>query len=90
VNVLIANNNIATELPEAWHSAPVTLQDSGGHPAISRDIRVVESDVVADENRYRHDPVKLAATIMQIYDGRAHMTAPATPAAHEAPALVTR
>jgi hypothetical protein len=28
-------------------------------------VRLVEADVIAVENRYRHDPIKLAATIMR-------------------------
>ncbi|GBD23586.1 Gluconeogenesis factor [bacterium HR29] len=67
-DVVVANSNIAAPLPESWHSAPVALRDASS-PAL-RGIRVVEADVVAEENRYRHDPAKLAACLMRLYDGR--------------------
>jgi uncharacterized cofD-like protein len=89
VHAVVANNNIAPELPEAWHSAPVRFRENG-HPALARGVRVVEADVVAAENRYRHDPDKLAATIFRLYDERNTLVSPAAAAAREAPALVTR
>ena len=33
-------------------------------------IKLLEADVVAEQNRYRHDPDKLAGTILRLYDGR--------------------
>jgi len=51
----------------------------------------VEADVVAEENRYRHDPQKLAATILRLYDGRDTSTyEPRRPAPEEQPLLLTR
>lgn len=67
-HVVVANNNIVSELPEAWQSAPVTVDRGGGDGL--RGARLVEADVIAEENRYRHDPVKLAATILRLYDDR--------------------
>ncbi|MCS7295301.1 MAG: YvcK family protein, partial [Dehalococcoidia bacterium] len=67
-DVVVANSNIAAPLPESWRSSPVALRDAAS-PAL-RGVRVVEADVVAEENRYRHDPAKLAACLMRLYDGR--------------------
>lgn len=67
-HVVVANNNIVSELPEAWQSAPVTVDRGDGDGL--RGARLVEADVIAEENRYRHDPVKLAATILRLYDDR--------------------
>lgn len=68
VDAVIANNNIVEELPEAWHSAPVPLR----HPTddVFERVKIVEADVIADENRYRHDPAKLAAALIHLYDSR--------------------
>lgn len=68
VQVVVANNNIAPELPEAWRAEAVRVSEEAlrAYPGI----QVIEEDVVAEENRYRHDPHKLAATIMRLYDQR--------------------
>jgi len=68
INGVVANNNIASQLPEAWHSKAVAISRNGMDAFAG--VVVVESDVVAEENRYRHDPAKLAATIMRMYDNR--------------------
>lgn len=73
VDAVIANNNIADKLPDAWKSSPVAL--NGGRDGRLGDVRVVSADVVASENRYRHDPAKLAATLMQVYASRAAIAA---------------
>ena len=67
IDAVVANDNIAS-LPESWRSEPVAL----GRPDARalRDLRVVQADVVADENRYRHDYAKLAAAILDVYHGR--------------------
>ena len=67
IEAVIANNNLAA-LPKALHSAPVALS----HPEarVFEHVRVVQSDVVSSENRYRHDFEKLAATILDVYHGR--------------------
>jgi uncharacterized cofD-like protein len=62
VQAVVANDNIVSELPESWQSNPVRVNGAG---EIS-EIRLVEADVVAEQNRYRHDPDKLAATIMRL------------------------
>jgi len=68
IDAVVANNNVAAALPEAWNSAAVAANKIGGG-ALSG-VWVVEADVVAEENRYRHDPAKLAATILRLYDER--------------------
>ncbi len=65
---VVANSNIAGPLPEAWHSRPVMVADYALESS-----RLVVADVVAEENRYRHDPQKLAAAVMQLYYQRDHM-----------------
>jgi uncharacterized cofD-like protein len=90
VHAIVANNNIAPELPQAWHSAPVKIRENG-HASLVKGVRVLEADVVAAENRDRHDPAKLAATIFRLYDERNTLVPLARgEEAHEAPALVTR
>ena len=88
VDAIVANNNIAPELPEAWHSRAVPISRNGGFAALSG-IQLIEADVVAEENRYRHDPEKLAATIIRAYDERDAFTPPVAHQAAEA-VLVTR
>ena len=67
IDAVVANDNIAS-LPEAWRSEPVALGSPDAR--VLRDLRVVQADVVADENRYRHDFTKLAAAILDVYHGR--------------------
>jgi uncharacterized cofD-like protein len=67
VHAVVANTNIVTDLPETWRSAPVYVDRARTIPGV----RLVEADVIAEENRYRHDPQKLAAALIRLYDGRA-------------------
>ena len=67
IDAIVANSNLAKALPEEWQSSPVPLSRDG---AEIPGVQVVEADVVAEHNRYRHDPDKLAATILRLYDGR--------------------
>ena len=67
IDAVVANDNIAS-LPESWRSEPVALERPDARAL--RDLRVVQADVVADENRYRHDYAKLAAAILDVYHGR--------------------
>lgn len=86
-NAVLANNNIATELPEAWHSSAVSLRNPEA-PVLHR-VRVVEADVVAEENRYRHDPAKLAANLMRLYDSRQSYNGITHATAADEPVLVS-
>ncbi len=62
---VLANDNVAGPLPEAWHSEPVRID-----LPIVDGARVITADVVSEKNRYHHDSSKLASAIMRIYSGR--------------------
>ena len=66
---VLANSNYNGGLPEALHSAPVKIDRIHLDGA-----RVVKSDVVAVENRYRHDSKKLADALVRLYYERHQMT----------------
>jgi 2-phospho-L-lactate transferase/gluconeogenesis factor (CofD/UPF0052 family) len=89
VTAVVANNNIGPQLPESWQSAPVKFRKNG-HSSFGRTVRLVEADVVAPENRYRHDPDKLAAIIFRVYDERNRGGSQGAEAASEAPVLAAR
>ena len=88
IHGVIANDNIAPELPEAWHSSAVPLNTAA--MAAFPSVRLLEADVVAEENRYRHDPAKLAATIVRMYDMRESFAAYALQQSADEPVLLTR
>jgi uncharacterized cofD-like protein len=71
---VLANNNVSESLPPTWHSQPVALNGAGAHEP-----RLVVADVISEDNRYRHDPQKLARALMRIYDGRSPYSSPVTP-----------
>jgi uncharacterized cofD-like protein len=62
---VLANDNVAGPLPEAWESEPVVADAQTVDGA-----RVITADVVAESNRYHHDSAKLAAAIMRMYSMR--------------------
>ena len=66
---VLANSNIAGPLPEAWSSAPVSVN---GFASLESS-RLVLADVVSEENRYRHDPKKLSAALIRLYYDRGQM-----------------
>ena len=72
---VLANSNTNAVLPEEWHSEPVTVDTLSLNGA-----RVIKADVVAEENRYRHDSKKLADALIRLYYER-HQMADAEPAA---------
>ncbi len=88
IHGVVANSNIASVLPEAWHSTAVPVSNDG--MSAFEGVLLVEEDVVAEENRYRHDPAKLAATILRMYDNRDSFAFSPAPAAVEEPVLATR
>jgi uncharacterized cofD-like protein len=59
---VLANSNTEAVLPEEWHSEPVRIDRMALDGA-----RVVTADVVAEENRYRHDSKKLADALIRLY-----------------------
>ncbi len=88
IQAVVANNNIAETLPEVWHSSAVPVNRDG--MAAFEHVRLVLADVVAEENRYRHDPEKLAAMVMRMYDHRDSLTNLATRHVVEEPLLIPR
>jgi uncharacterized cofD-like protein len=68
---VLANSNTEAVLPEEWHSEPVRVDRTDLDGA-----RVVKSDVVAEENRYRHDSKKLADALIRLYYERNQMAEP--------------
>ncbi len=79
---VLANNNVREPLPESWHSEPVRLDSP-----ILDGARVIDADVVSEENRYHHDSKKLADTVMRIYYERPELVTPFEEPAREAVAL---
>jgi len=80
---VLANSNTDAVLPEEWHSEPVVIDSSTLDGA-----RVVRGDVIAEENRYRHDSKKLADALVRLYYERNQVTdseAPALPQPAEEP-----
>ena len=65
---MLANSNYNGGLPEEWHSEPVRIDSMSLDGA-----RVVKADVVAEENRYRHDSKKLADALVRLYYERHQM-----------------
>jgi uncharacterized cofD-like protein len=65
IRYVLANDNVATTLPEAWQSNAVAIN---GHEMPH--IRVVQEDVVREDKRYHHDPAKLAAALVRLYYDR--------------------
>jgi len=59
---VLANSNVQEPLPDAWHSEPVRVDDLSLDGA-----RVMTADVVSVENRYHHDPKKLADSLVRLY-----------------------
>lgn len=68
---VLANSNTDAVLPEEWHSEPVRVDQLTLNGA-----RVLKSDVVAEENRYRHDSKKLADALIRIYYERNQIVEP--------------
>jgi uncharacterized cofD-like protein len=62
---VIANDNVCGPLPETWHSTPVQVDSATVDGA-----RVITADVISEQNRYHHDPEKLAEAVMRTYQGR--------------------
>ena len=61
-NVIFANSNVSASLPPQWHSQPVVLN----RPVLNG-ARLIQTDLVSEENRYRHDPKKLSDNLMRLY-----------------------
>ncbi len=69
---VVANNNIARDgLPEAWHSEPVRIDRQRIDGA-----SIIAADVISEDNRYHHDPKKLAASLVRLYFQRRELEPP--------------
>ncbi len=68
---VLANDNVAGPLPDAWMSAPVNVD-----LLLVDGARVVTADVGSEKNRYHHDSQKLATAIMRLYAGRNQIETP--------------
>ena len=79
---VLANSNTNAVLPEEWHSEPVRIDSMSLDGA-----RVMKADVVAEENRYRHDSKKLADALIRLYYERNQIAAEAEVLEAQAPAV---
>ncbi len=79
---VLANSNTDAVLPEEWHSEPVRIDSMSLDGA-----RVMKADVVAEENRYRHDSKKLADALVRLYYERNQIAAESETLEAEAPAI---
>jgi len=70
INYVLANDNVSDVIPRAEQSKPVRVDTP-----INNGIRLVATDVIAEENRYHHDSTKLAEAIMRIYEERDELSA---------------
>ncbi|MGD0765242.1 MAG: gluconeogenesis factor YvcK family protein [Dehalococcoidia bacterium] len=59
---VLANNNVRGRLPEKSHSQAVVVDKTALNGA-----RVITADVVSGDNRYHHDPKKLADALIHLY-----------------------
>lgn len=65
IHYVLANDNVSpTPIPKAEQSQPVEVDDD-----INNGIRLVQADVISEENRYHHDSAKLAAAVLDIHYG---------------------
>jgi|FLYL01.1.fsa_nt_gi uncharacterized cofD-like protein len=62
IQYVLANDNLTDVIPRAEQSRPVRVDGQVNHG-----LRLVQADVVSEENRYHHDSAKLAAAVMRIY-----------------------
>ncbi len=69
INHILANDNLAYPIPKAAESEPVQVDLTNNNG-----IRLITADVVSEENRYHHDPEKLAQAVLRIYYERDQTT----------------
>lgn len=67
VDLVLANNRFDARPPETWHAQPVRLRWPPAR-AHTRAPRLVLDDIVDPENAHHHDPVRLAAAILRIWE----------------------
>ena len=67
MDVVLANNRFDARPPEGWLGEPVRLRWPPGLAA-SGAPRLVLDDVVDPANAHHHDPARLAAAIMGVWE----------------------
>jgi uncharacterized cofD-like protein len=68
IDAVLVNNNFKARQPANYPAAPVKVDA----PLNSRNgPQLIARDVVDDDNAHRHDPRKLAAVLLTLYDQRA-------------------
>ena len=70
IDVVLANNQFGARRPGDYAAQPVRLRwpPSGASGAVSSQPRLVLEDVVDPDNAHHHDPARLAAAVMHIYE----------------------
>jgi uncharacterized cofD-like protein len=68
IDIVLANDDFAARTPPDWAAEPVTLR---WPPAGARTPRLVLDEVVDPANAHHHDPVRLAAALIRIFENRA-------------------
>ncbi len=74
INYVLANDNIPASIPKAPQSEAVKLDGT-----VNNGIRLVQADVISEENRYHHDSERLAQAVMRIYYDRDQASVTETP-----------
>jgi len=75
-NYVIYNSNLAWEgaIDPDWNVSPVKLDPAAA--ARMANVEFIPADVVRDDNPLRHDPAKLAETVMRLFENRGGRGAP--------------
>ena len=71
IGYVLANSNLPSSIPKAPQSQAVRLDAK-----VNNGIRLIEADVISEENRYHHDSTRLAQAVMRIYYDRDQSAAP--------------
>jgi uncharacterized cofD-like protein len=65
VDIVLANNRFDARVPPGWATEAVRLR---WPPSVSLPPRLVLDDVVDGDNAHHHDPARLAAAVMRIFE----------------------
>lgn len=65
ISYVLANSNLPASIPKAPQSEAVRLDAK-----VNNGIRLVQADVISEDNRYHHDSTRLAQAVMRIYYDR--------------------
>jgi len=70
VDLVLANNRFDARPPESWHAEPVRLRwpPSTDRGRGRRPPRLVLDEIVDEANAHHHDPVRLAAALIRIWE----------------------